>query len=383
LTSSSDISNRSSPLTPVPTGPASAATTAAAGSANAANPQAAAGPGTLAAPAVAPADVADLLKWLAGSAPSDPGQPPAPPGAPELSPPKLSLGPADIALLVSELIAKMGEAQSNTEMSGLQLDDVQRQDAYRRSSEKIAQAAAKLAQAAQKNKTIGTLTTIAKVFAGVAAVLLSVATAGAASPLAVALIAYTIVDTAATIADAISTAEGGPRLDINDLLKEGFTKAAKDCGADDQKAAEIGQWTAFGVQAAIAVLTIACSIKGVVSVVKGTAGAAKSASTLSEVGMKAMKMAGTGAQAVSGATQATAGGLGIAAGLNTNSAQQAQADKTYLDAAAVALSETIRSTLDRLQQIATQLSAGMSSAAEAVAQVGQTNLSLAGGASPV
>jgi hypothetical protein len=383
LTSSSDISNRASPLTPVPTGPASAATTAAAGSANAANPQAAAGQGTLAAPAVAPADVADLLKWLAGSAPSDPGQPPAPPGAPELSPPKLSLGPADIALLVSELIAKMGEAQSNTEMSGLQLDDVQRQDAYRRSSEKITQAAAKLAQAAQKNKTIGTLTTVAKVFAGVAAVLLSVATAGAASPLAVALIAYTIVDTAATIADSISTAAGGPRLDINDLLKEGFTKAAKDCGADDQKAAEIGQWTAFGVQAAIAVLTIACSIKGVVSVVKGTAGAAKSASTLSEVGMKAMKMAGTGAQAVSGATQATAGGLGIAAGLNTNSAQQAQADKTYLDAAAVALSETIRSTLDRLQQIATQLSAGMSSAAEAVAQVGQTNLSLAGGASPV
>ena len=301
-----------------------------------------------------------------------------PPGAPALSPPRIVFNLADIGVEVSILISKMDDAQSGVEQQGLKLDDSQRQEAYRRANDKIEEAAKKLQEARHKQKTLGILSTVGKVFAGVAAVALTVTTGGAAAPLAIALIAYTVVDTGMTIADSISQAEGGPRLDLNDLMQEGFTKAAKVCGDDDRTAAEVGQWCAFGVQGAIAVATITVSVANMASVAKGAAGAGGLASKLGATGFKAIKLTGIAGQAVSSATQATSGGMTIAVGNDTADAEKAQAEKVRMDAIAAALDEVIRNTLDRLTLIAADLSAGMASAGEIVSKVGDTNIAIAG-----
>ncbi len=322
-------------------------------------------------------DLSKLLPMLDGFTGTD--DPVAPPGAPPLSPPKMPFSPAEIATLVAELFAKMDDAQSDAEQMGLKLDDLQKQEAFRRTVEKIAEAAKKIGEALHKKNAVGILGTIGKVLAGIAAVALTVVTGGLAAPLAVALIAYTVIDTALTIADAISQAAGGPRLDLNDLLQEGFTKAAKLCGADDKKAAEVGQWCAFGIQLAITVATLALSIANIARAVKGTAGAVTTlASKLGNGAFKAVRMTGIVSQAIGGATQVTSGGLQISVAYDQRDAQEAQAEKMLMDAAIAVLSDMMRSTLDRLQMIAADLSAGMKTAAETVSKVGQTNIAISG-----
>ncbi len=323
-------------------------------------------------------DLSDLCKTLEGFAGADNSA--APPGAPPLSLPKASLSPSDIATKVADLFAKMDDAQSAAEQMGLKLDDLQKQEAFRRATEKIMEAAKKIADALHKKNAVGILGTIGKVLAGIAAVALTVVTGGLAAPLAVALIAYTVIDTALTIADSISQAAGGPRLDLNDLLQEGFTKVAKLCGDDDKKAAAVGQWVAFGIQAAVTVATLAVSFANVARAVKGTASAVTTlASKLGNGAFKAVRMTGIVSQALAGATQVTSGGLQISVGYDQRDAQNAQAEKVLMDAAVAVLSDMMRSTLDRLQMIAADLSSGMKAAAETVSKVGQTNIAISGG----
>jgi hypothetical protein len=325
----------------------------------------------------APADLLAPLKLPDGARPT--GGAAAPPGAPELSPPAMAFSPAEIGLLVSVLIAKMDDAQSNVEQQGLKLSDTQRQEAYQRSSEKIAEAAKKLQQAHHKQGALSILMTIGKVLAGVAAVALILTTAGAAAPLAIALVAYTIVDTSMTIADSISQAQSGPRLDLNDLIQEGVAGLAKACGDDDKKAAEIGQGFAFGVEAAVAVLTITYSVASMAAAIKGAASSGALVSKLGDIGFKAVRLTGIGSQALSSATQVASGGIKIAIGYDTADAEKAQAEKVRMDAVAAALGETIRNTLDRLAFIAADLSSGMKSAGEIVSKVGETNVAVAAG----
>jgi hypothetical protein len=158
----------------------------------------------------APSDLPTPLKLPEGTGSNADGTV-APPGAPALSPPRTAFSPAEIGIEISVLFAKMDDAQANVEEQGLKLDDTQRQDAYKRSSEKIQEAAKKIQEAQHKQKTLGILTTLGKVFAGVAAVVLTVTTCGAAAPLAIALIAYTVVDTSMTIADSIRRRTAGHR----------------------------------------------------------------------------------------------------------------------------------------------------------------------------
>ena len=357
--------------------PGSGLTVRGAGTSGAENASAVVGAGSIG-DLGAPSDLPTPLKLPDGLGSSADGAA-GPPGAPALIPPTMAFSPADIGIEISVLISKMDDAQSNVEEQGLKLNDTQRQEAYRRSSEKIQEAAKKIQEAQHKQKTLGILTTVGKVFAGVAAVALTVTTGGAAAPLAIALIAYTVVDTSMTVADSISQAEGGPRLDLNDLMQEGFTQAARDCGADDKQAATVGQWCAFGVEGAIAVATITLSVANMASVVKGAASGGALAAKLGSTGFKALKLSGIASQAVGSATQATSGGLTIDVGNDTADAEKAQADKVLMDATAAALGETIRNTLDRLALIAADLSAGMKSAGEIVSKVGETNVAIAAG----
>ncbi|MEJ0035227.1 MAG: hypothetical protein WDO68_03980 [Gammaproteobacteria bacterium] len=323
-------------------------------------------------------DFTDLLGLLNGQQGAD--DPVAPPGAPVLSPPKLNLGPAEIAILIAVLFSKMDDAQSSAEQQGLKLDDLMKQESFRRTTEVIEKAAKKIQEALQKQHATGVLSTIGKVFAGIAAVALTLTTGGMAAPLAIALLTYTIVDTALTIADSISEASGGPHLALNDLLQEGFTKVAKLCGDDDKTAALVGQWCAFGVQAVIAVLTIAVSLVNVARALKGVANVAGGlASRLGASAFKLTRYTGIASQAISGVTQVTSGGLKIAVGYDENEAAKSRADKQLLDAAIAVLSDLMRSTLDRLELIAADLSAGMQAAAETVAKVGATNIEISGG----
>jgi hypothetical protein len=304
----------------------------------------------------------------------------APPGAPQLPAPRKEYSPSEMAIEVSALISRIDDAQSDVEQNGLQMDGTQKQEAFQKSNESIATAAKKLAAAKHKQKILGPLATIGKVFLSIAAVALAVVTGGAASPLAVAMIAYTVVDTTLTVADAISKAAGGPALGLGDLLQEGFTKLAKACGASDKEAETIGKWTAFAVQGAIAVLTVAYSISNVVSMVRGTLAAGGSvASKLGTTALKATKMAGVGSQFVGGATNVTAGGLTVAVGVETGDAAKAQAAKAQFDAVAAALGEAMQNTLDRLKQIAEDLSSGMQTAAKDISDISQTNVDIAGG----
>ena len=326
----------------------------------------------------APSDLPAPLKPPEGArSPAD--GPVAPPGAPALSPPRTEFSPAEIGIEISVLFAKMDDAQSNVEQQGLKLNDSQRQEAYKSSSEKIQEAAKKIREAQHKQKSLNVLTTVGKVFAGVAAVALTVTTCGAAAPLAIALIAYTVVDTSMTIADSVSQAEGGPRLALDGLMQEGFTQAAKECGDDDNKAAEVGQWCAFGVQATVALATITVSAANLVSVARGAGGGGAMLTKLGATGFKALKLTGIATQAVSSATQAASGGMKISVGQDTAAAEKAQADKVRMDEVAAALGETIRNTLGRLALIGADLSSGMKSAAEIVSKVGETNVAIAAG----
>ncbi len=293
---------------------------------------------------------------------------------PALQPPAVELSPADMALLVTTLMQKVSDAQSTFEQQNLKVDNQEKQEAYKTSNEKIENSVKSLQKARKKQKALGILGTIGKVFASIAAVALSVATGGAATPLAVALIAYTIVDTTLTVADAISQGVGGPRLDLNDLLDEGITKAAEGFGADKQKAEEIGKWSAFGIQIAVAVVTVAYSaynLKNAVTTAKNMASAAPGAVT------RAIKITGTASQAISGATTATAGGLSISVGVDNYDSQQAMREKERMDATVAALSEAIGNTLDRLQQIASVLSSSVSDTARIVATIGRTGIEVA------
>jgi hypothetical protein len=302
-----------------------------------------------------------------------------PPGAPTLAPPQKTFTPDEMAMMVSELMAKLDDAQSQVEQNGLQTDNDQRQAAFKKANDAIATAEKKLAEAKHKQKILGPLATIGKVFAGIAAIALTVATGGLAAPLAIALIAYTVVDTALTVANAISQARGGPALDTGSLLQKGFTELAKKCGASDSTAQKIGEGFSIGIQAAIAVATIVASIASVVSLARGAAQMGGLVSKLGATAVKVTKITGISAQLIGGATSITSGGLGISVAINTQQSENAKADKAQFDAIAARLQEEIRNILDKLQLIAGDLNSNMQSAAQVVANVGQTNIAIAGG----
>jgi len=304
----------------------------------------------------------------------------APHGAPRLSVPKRQLSSTQMAMDVSALLSRIDDVQSSTEENGLQTTQQQRKESFQRSNEAIAKSAKKLADAKHKQKILGPLATIGKIFASIAAIALTVVTAGTAAPLAIAMITYTVIDTACTIANAISQAAGGPALDLGSLLGDAFKEIAKAFGASDKTAADFGKWASFAVQAAIAILTIAVSIKGIVSLVKGTATAVGSlGAKLSTTAFRATKATGIAAQFVGGAATASSGGLGIATAVDTYDASQDDADKAQSDAASTALQEIIRNTLDRLTLLAKDMGQGMQSAAEEISSIGRTGMAVAGG----
>lgn len=303
----------------------------------------------------------------------------APPGAPKLAAPQEQFDPGQLETLISELLTKMDDAQSATEENGLQLDNTQKQEAFKKSADALKTAMKKLAAAKHKQKILGPLMTIAKVAAGIAAIALTLTTGGAAAPLAVALIAYTVVDTTLTVANAISQAKGGPALDLNSVIQDAIRAAAKGCGANSQLANKIATWGAFAIQAAIAIATIAVSIKGIFSLTKGLAGAGGLASKLGMTAFKATKVAAVGGQAIGGLTNVTAGALAIAVAVNSFDADKAKANKEQFDAMASALTEMIKNALAKLEEVATDLSTGMQSVTRELSEIGKTDQQVAGG----
>ncbi len=214
---------------------------------------------------------------------------------------------------------------------------------------------------------------------GVAAVALTVATGGAASPLLVAFTAYTILDTTLTVADAISQAKGGPHLDLNTLLSEGVADGLEKCGVNAKEAKKIGQWTAMGIQAAIAVATLAYGAFSIIQSLRGVATVARTTTGVAQTAMKAAKMTGIAAQAMGGATQISAGALTISAAGDQKSALQKTADKTRLDANTALLQETIQKSLGLIQELASNAAGGMELATQAVQKFAQTNMAVANG----
>jgi hypothetical protein len=309
-------------------------------------------------------------------------QPPnggAPKGAPQLPAPEEHYDPSELEILISALLTKMDDAQSKTEQNGLQLDNTQKQEAFKKSTDALKEAVKKITAAKHKQKILGPLMTIAKVFAGIAAVALTLTTGGAAAPLAIALIAYTVVDTTLTVANAISQAKGGPALDLNSVIADGIREAAKGCGANPQLANKIATWGAFAIQAAIAIATIAVSIKGIYTLTKGVANAGGLASKLGTTAFKATKVAAVTGQAVGGLTNVTAGGIAIALAVNSFDADKAKANKEQFDAMAAALTELIKNALAQLEEAATDLATGMKDVSRELSEVGTANQQAAGG----
>lgn len=303
----------------------------------------------------------------------------APPGAPKLPAPQKQFTPEEMAMEVAQLMAKLDDAQSQVEQNGLQSDNDERQAAFKKANDAITAAEKKLAEAKHKQKILGPLATIGKVFAGIAAIALTVATGGLAAPLAIAIIAYTVVDTALTVANAISQARGGPSLDTGSLLNKGFTALAKKCGASDDTAAKIGEGFSIGIQAAIAVATIVASIASVVSLARGAAQMGGLASKLGATAFKVTKIVGVSSQVLGGMTSVTSGGLSISVAVTTRDAENQKANKAQFEAICARLQEEIRNILDRLQLIASDSSSNMQSAARVVNNIGQTNIDIAGG----
>jgi hypothetical protein len=272
------------------------------------SPPAPAAPGAGAAETVILIDNSYVGRILGDSQSDDPR---APPGAPPLAHPLANMSSVMIGIEISALMSKLSSAQADAERNGLEVDDKIRQSDLKASNEKIDQARQKIQAAAHKTKEANGWATAAKVLTGVAAVCLTLATGGAATPFTLAIIGYTVLDTTMTVVDTICQAEGvHQRLDLNDLMGEGMTKLAEACGADKDTAEKIGEWGPIALQATIAVVSIGVAGFNAYSALKGAAGVAAGAV---EGGVE---MAEVGAQAASSAAEAGAevGGSAVDAG---------------------------------------------------------------------
>ncbi len=86
----------------------------------------------------------------------------APAGGPVLQRPRASFSPVELALLVTALLSKIDDAQSEAEKQGLKLSDTQRRESLDRANETVANAAKKLQKLRHKQKALGILSTVGK-----------------------------------------------------------------------------------------------------------------------------------------------------------------------------------------------------------------------------
>ncbi len=222
-------------------------------------------------------------------------------------------------------------------------------------------------------------------FGSIAAIALTIVTGGAGpGPLGVAIIAYSVIDTTLTVADAISGAAHGPRLDMQDLLTEGFTAAGRKCGENKKKAEEVGQWCAFGVQIAVTVATLAYSGADIYRSLKGAKTLmANGVSKVSEYVLKSGRITGITAQLIGAGTQVASGGITVSAGNDQNQVDKANNEKHVADNEVALLSDTIKRILDRLQALAVDLSTNMGDTSNILKSICDTDLSIANGGQPM
>lgn len=341
----------------------------------------------LASPAAAAADPLlrqqQLCAFLQQCATEPAAQGNAGSGGPALEPPRQIFTPGNLALLLGSLVSKLGDLQSRSASENIKLSDAQKQEAHKKAIARIEEMVRKIEEAAAKEKALGILGIIGKAFGLVAAIALTALTAGAAAPvlaLATALLVYTVIDTVMTAADAISQACGGPKLTLDSLMAQGFSKLAAACGDDPDEAAKFGQWMTFALQAAIALAGIAsgAGVYRAASTAASTATAAvnagAAATAAADVAAAASTAAATAATASAAAADAAAAAaaqaatLGLDAGATAAAKAAAVAAAASADAAAAEAANVAAETAARAAEL-TQLSSSAAEAAAAAAEL--------------
>lgn len=297
-------------------------------------------------------------------------------GAPPLDAP-MSLTPGDLALMIGSLLSKVSELQNGATRADIKLTDLQKRDAHDKAVAQIQKMADKIAAAAKKEKALGILSVIGKVFGLIAAVAMTALTAGAASPLLVGmsavLLTCTIIDTSLTVGNAISGAVGGPALTPEALL----TKLAEACGQNHDEAAKFGQWLAFSLQMALAIASVATGVgvyragAAAASAAAASASATSTAVTAAEVAATAATTAATAAEASSAAATAAEAAAAALAALDASAdtAVRAAAQAAAI-AAEVAATEAATASA-QAAATSTTLTLAAQSAAEAAAEAAE------------
>ena len=293
---------------------------------------------------------------------SDGSELPGPPGAPSLSAPsKFQID--DLAVLCENFQTKMNDLSMATLNSSLKMDDQMRRIAADKAIKQIAEAAKKMVAAAKKAKTMKILGILGKVFAVIAAAVMTVMTGGAAAPIAVALLAYAMADLVMTVADNVSQSKGGPSLSLDSLISKGIAKVAKDCGASDDEAKEIGQYGAMAVQIAIAIAGIGL----------GTFGTAGNLLELSETAMTAVKVLNASSMVLNGANMVASGGIEIAKSFDDTAVTDAKAEQKRQQAVADILKIYIGDTLDHMKSLVQALADQMNQVSDILQSTNQSN----------
>jgi len=286
-----------------------------------------------------------------------------PPGAPALEPPAEHFDMESIALVLGALQSKLSELQLGTAKEQVKLDQAKKDELHKEAIKKIEDAAKKLAEAASKRKLGFIFNIFSKIATLVAAVVATaVATAvtgGAATPLlVVALVGLgmAVMD----VADSISQACGGPSLSVNALVGNLATLIAKELGADEDKAKQIGTWVGMGVQVALSIATVA------VTFTNPAAAASVAAKTVT--GITSLVQAGT---------SIAQGGIAIDAAKKESEAMQIQADKLDIDKLIKALQAKMEESAEEIRKVMKEIDEAMQNVSAIINGMGESRQQIA------
>ena len=296
------------------------------------------------------AAVLELLKQATGGSSGSGGSDGnAPPGAPALQQPDLDFSPESMAIEIQALMDKTNELQSNAEGQSIKLTQQQQQDAHAKNIVAIDKAVKKIAAAKKKQKALGILGIIGKAFAVVAAVVMTVVSAGALAAVAGVICAYAVTDLAMSVASTVNQSKGGKDISLETLTTEGLTTALEKTGHSQADSEKIGGYLSLGLQCTIALATLAVGVGGAAGLIGGATSTA--AETGAEVAAQATSEAA--AEATAQATSETA----------TQATSQA-ASEAISDAPAEAASETTTQATTQASSKTTSQAAGETSLAD-------------------
>lgn len=276
----------------------------------------------------------------------------APPGAPALQQPALDFSPEAMALEIQGLMDKTNDLQNKAETQNVKVTQQRQDDAHTKNIAAIDKAAKKIAAAKKKQKALGILGIIGKVFAVVAAAVMTVVSAGALAPIAGLICAYAITDLAMTVASTVNQSKGGKDISLETLTTEGLATALEKTGHSDADAEKTAGYLSLGLQCAIALATLVVGVGGAAGLIGGATSAATEAGA--EVGSEALTQAL--AQASSEATaQASAETASEVASEATTQALSQTLLQTAAQTATEAVSETtVQATSQALSQAVAQ-----------------------------